>query len=79
MAEWLKAAVLKTVSGATRSGVRIPLPPPDTKKPVVAPEVPVVRVTCGVRKSELLKRLAQRHPQLPAFPGRLLQEQATPT
>ena len=32
MAEWLKAAVLKTVSGVTRSGVRIPLPPPDTKK-----------------------------------------------
>ncbi len=29
MAEWLKAAVLKTVSGVTRSGVRIPLPPPD--------------------------------------------------
>src|SRR5712691_8588611 len=28
MAEWLKAAVLKTVSGETRSGVRIPLPPP---------------------------------------------------
>jgi hypothetical protein len=29
MAEWLKAAVLKTVNGVTRSGVRIPLPPPD--------------------------------------------------
>ena len=29
MAEWLKAAVLKTVSGETRSGVRIPLPPPN--------------------------------------------------
>ena len=28
MGEWLKPAVLKTVSGATRSGVRIPLPPP---------------------------------------------------
>jgi hypothetical protein len=28
MAEWLKAAVLKTVSGVTHSGVRIPLPPP---------------------------------------------------
>ena len=35
MAEWLKAAVLKTVSGVTRSGVRIPLPPPDTKMTVV--------------------------------------------
>ena len=31
MAEWLKAAVLKTVSGVTRSGVRIPLPPPEYK------------------------------------------------
>jgi hypothetical protein len=29
MAEWLKAAVLKTVSGVTHSGVRIPLPPPE--------------------------------------------------
>ncbi len=31
MAEWLKAAVLKTVNGVTRSGVRIPLPPPAIK------------------------------------------------
>ena len=30
MAEWLKAAVLKTVSGVTHSGVRIPLPPPES-------------------------------------------------
>jgi hypothetical protein len=30
MAEWLKAAVLKTVSVGRRSGVRIPLPPPDS-------------------------------------------------
>ena len=29
MAEWLKAAVLKTVDGETRPGVRIPLPPPE--------------------------------------------------
>ena len=28
MGEWLKPAVLKTVYGETRSGVRIPLPPP---------------------------------------------------
>ena len=28
MGEWLKPAVLKTVCGATRTGVRIPLPPP---------------------------------------------------
>jgi hypothetical protein len=33
MGEWLKPAVLKTVSGVTRSGVRIPLPPPDIKNP----------------------------------------------
>ena len=31
MGEWLKPAVLKTVSGVTRSGVRIPLPPPETR------------------------------------------------
>jgi hypothetical protein len=29
MGEWLKPAVLKTVDGETRPGVRIPLPPPD--------------------------------------------------
>src|SRR6476646_5282045 len=32
MAEWLKAAVLKTVDGETRPGVRIPLPPPPRKR-----------------------------------------------
>ena len=31
MAEWFKAAVLKTVDGETRPGVRIPLPPPAIK------------------------------------------------
>jgi hypothetical protein len=30
MGEWLKPAVLKTVDGETRPGVRIPLPPPPT-------------------------------------------------
>ena len=30
MAERSKAAVLKTVSGVTHSGVRIPLPPPSS-------------------------------------------------
>src|SRR4029077_13333644 len=29
MAEWFKAAVLKTVDGESCPGVRIPLPPPD--------------------------------------------------
>src|SRR6185312_1550893 len=38
MAEWLKAAVLKTVNGVTRSGVRIPLPPPENKR-VNAPRI----------------------------------------
>ena len=33
MAEWLKAPVLKTGNGATRSGVRIPPPPPQIKVP----------------------------------------------
>ena len=46
MPERSKAAVLKTVSGTTRSEVRIRLPPPYTKKPVVAPEVAVFHVTC---------------------------------
>jgi hypothetical protein len=32
MAEWFKAAVLKTVDGETRPGVRIPLPPPLIKE-----------------------------------------------
>ena len=32
MAEWLKAAVLKTVGGVSRPGVRIPLPPPRPKE-----------------------------------------------
>src|ERR1035438_8971363 len=31
MGEWLIPAVLKTVNGETRSGVRIPLPPPSGK------------------------------------------------
>jgi hypothetical protein len=31
MAERFKAAVLKTVDGETRPGVRIPLPPPENK------------------------------------------------
>jgi hypothetical protein len=32
MAEWFKAAVLKTVDGETCPGVRIPLPPPENKE-----------------------------------------------
>ena len=39
MAEWLKAAVLKTVNGVTRSGVRIPLPPPGIKTTSFAPKL----------------------------------------
>jgi hypothetical protein len=37
MGEWLKPAVLKTVSGVTRSGVRIPLPPPRYERPLLGP------------------------------------------
>src|SRR4029077_5134538 len=33
MGEWLKPAVLKTVCGVTRTGVRIPLPPPESNFP----------------------------------------------
>jgi hypothetical protein len=33
MAEWLKAAVLKTVCAGRCTGVRIPLPPPQLKDP----------------------------------------------
>ena len=33
MAEWLKAAVLKTVKGESSSRVRIPLPPHKTYSP----------------------------------------------
>ena len=50
MAEWLKAAVLKTVSGATRSGVRIPLPPPYLKKRAAANRA-FGPSSYGVRKS----------------------------
>ena len=53
MAEWLKAAVLKTVSGVTRSGVRIPLPPPEKKRvscrpvgPGKMPFQPPVQIWC---------------------------------
>ena len=49
MAEWLKAAVLKTVSGVTRSGVRIPLPPPLTEYwyRLTPPRHPVLQWTSG--------------------------------
>jgi hypothetical protein len=58
MAEWLKAAVLKTVNGVTRSGVRIPLPPPDIEialrglslftplNPARGARLPCVTATC---------------------------------
>jgi hypothetical protein len=35
MGEWLKPAVLKTVCGVTRTGVRIPLPPPEFPSGIV--------------------------------------------
>src|SRR5437867_3386911 len=37
MAEWLKAAVLKTVRGATPSWVRILLPPPNAYRAIPGP------------------------------------------
>jgi hypothetical protein len=56
MAERLNAPVLKTVSGETRSGVRIPLPPPQNKgldcQPFIlngGQEIPSVQIW---RKSE---------------------------
>jgi hypothetical protein len=46
MAERLKAAVLKTVSGVTHSGVRIPLPPP-VQATDRTPYKPSVRLLCA--------------------------------
>jgi hypothetical protein len=43
MGEWLKPAVLKTVSGVTRSGVRIPLPPPATPRNARRAIVKIIR------------------------------------
>ena len=40
MGEWLKPAVLKTVYGATRTGVRIPLPPPEISRYFTLAESP---------------------------------------
>ena len=45
MGEWLKPAVLKTVSGVTRSGVRIPLPPPQRSLTSIEARPLVSRVT----------------------------------
>ena len=44
MGEWLKPAVLKTVSGVTRSGVRIPLPPPSIQTQFVLISILVAAV-----------------------------------
>jgi hypothetical protein len=38
MAEWTKAAVLKTAVGLGPPGVRIPLPPPDNRTAGEVPE-----------------------------------------
>src|ERR1700685_366931 len=46
MGEWLKPAVLKTVNGETRSGVRIPPPPPETMPYASAPRSNFSPVFC---------------------------------
>jgi hypothetical protein len=48
MAEWLKAAVLKTVNGETRSGVRIPLPPPSDSALTLAAIGTLAYVSCDL-------------------------------
>jgi hypothetical protein len=48
MAEWLKAAVLKTVNGETRSGVRIPLPPPSDSALTLAAIGILAYVSCDL-------------------------------
>ena len=48
MAEWLKAAVLKTVNGETRSGVRIPLPPPSDSVLTLAAIGTLAYVSCDL-------------------------------
>jgi hypothetical protein len=50
MAEWLKAAVLKTVRGESSSRVRIPLPPPSR-----ASTRPVAKTSIGLDKKLVSK------------------------
>ena len=65
MAERSMAAVLKTVSGVTHSGVRIPLPPPDGHPPL--PALPACGFEDQAEQSALLgARLFQEHQGLNA-------------
>ena len=60
MAERLKAAVLKTVNGETRSGVRIPLPPPSDS-----------RLTLAALSADQPRRCRRRRPSREASAGSL--------
>jgi hypothetical protein len=57
MGERLKPAVLKTVSGVTRSGVRIPLPPPNHECPNQSSRAGASRGGFGQEIAELLELL----------------------
>ena len=72
MAEWLKAAVLKTVSGVTRSGVRIPLPPPEPSETSIAFRGAVERAQDAARRGiEALGRLDAASREIDGAPGHL--------
>ena len=67
MAEWLKAAVLKTVNGVTRSGVRIPLPPPVIIIRAVCIKPLGISISYGVRKLNFSNRSRSDIRNSPAF------------
>ena len=62
MAERLMAAVLKTVDGETRSGVRIPLPPPERSPLVPIPyaEQPISKVKRAFDSLDQFPSIRQR-------------------
>jgi hypothetical protein len=73
MGEWLKPAVLKTVDGETRPGVRIPLPPPDYSAWVavelVEPGEFAVKIsspvtfTCAIGRNAGMRLRSTKHPK----------------
>ena len=65
MGEWLKPAVLKTVSGVTRSGVRIPLPPPVCQRSGSSQAPPALSKSCprsGQQHESMSSPIAMRLP-----------------